>query len=397
MELQKLIWILIISSLSFDNIAGIKSISASIDPRKESFNHTIRAEQELLKYIKKERANLKWLDAYNLLIAISAFRDITKEYFLENSYLSSQDVKRISEMNVAVNILFQNSLEKFSPEYRLVFSEEVSFAAVARYINGTKPSLPISGPTPANTFPSNMSEICIATTLSGSIGSASCNVTEACWNYISQPGTRMGLAVSQLYTDYFIRQLDYCGFKLVKLAGGIRRLMAVEESLCSRIYMDFKKILHNNISDINKAELLLQQIIICGGMFGYVEFVSIYPLHQVFKYQARSGCFKNSARNRRSQSVQISSSLELINSRADLASDECNLHVSTVAFASLATSLRWWSFKHIGIPHPTTAPKSNNGLVYAFVIVCLLLVVVLGAIAGFIIYPRFKKRKYDEL
>ena len=78
-------------------------------------------------------------------------------------------------------------------------------------------------------------------------------------------------------------------------------------------------------------------------------------------------------------------------------SGNCNLHVTTVALGSLATSMRWWSFKHIGLHRPTEAPKSNNGLVYAFVIVCLLLVAVIGGIAAFIIYPRFKKRKYDEL
>lgn len=111
----------------------------------------------------------------------------------------------------------------------------------------------------------------------------------------------MEAAVSQLYTDYIIRQVDYCGFKLVKLAGSIARLMSVEEDLCSRIYMDFKKILYHNISDIHKAELLLQQITLCGGMFGYVEFVGLYPVHEVFKYKSKSGCFRDSATNRRSE------------------------------------------------------------------------------------------------
>ena len=111
----------------------------------------------------------------------------------------------------------------------------------------------------------------------------------------------MEAAVSQLYTDYLIRQVDYCGFKLVKLAGSVARLVRVEEDLCARIYLDFKKILHHNISDIHKAELLLQQITLCGGMFGFIEFSSLYPVREVFKYKAKSGCFRDLATNRRSE------------------------------------------------------------------------------------------------
>ena len=106
-----------------------------------------------------------------------AYTDITKEYLQENSLISPLQAKRISELYWTASVIFQNALERFPSEFRLLFSEEVSFSVVARFINSTKKSHSTSLPTTTNQFPVNMSDICITNTLSGSINSASCNVS----------------------------------------------------------------------------------------------------------------------------------------------------------------------------------------------------------------------------
>lgn len=111
-----------------------------------------------------------------------------------------------------------------------------------------------------------------------------------CTEYITQLNSKDYVLTHQVIALY-LAQLADCNDLLTLLAkpyGGIKPL---QNALCQKIYRDFSHKLKKGLKSITAQDLLLEQIIVCGGYFGYKEFIDDSFIRMILKWQRKDGCF----------------------------------------------------------------------------------------------------------
>ncbi|EDV19264.1 uncharacterized protein TRIADDRAFT_62278 [Trichoplax adhaerens] len=185
-----------------------------------------------------------------------------------------------------------------------------------------------------------------------------CNMEGDCMGFMTQLNSSGYILTHQVIALY-LAQLAKCDEQLRLLAKPYGEIESLKNALCSKIYTELIGELKKGLKSITSQDLFLEQIIVCGGYFGYKEFIDDSFIRMILHWQRRNGCFAyyqgpyihpmNNSHNN-NQNGSGSAKYRKLNTRTEIIlPDGCFQHTSSLAIGTIAIHLKWLGL----IRHPT--------------------------------------------
>ena len=111
-----------------------------------------------------------------------------------------------------------------------------------------------------------------------------------CTEYITQLNSKGYILTHQVIALY-LAQLANCNDLLKLLAKPYGGVESLQNALCQKVYTDFSNKLKKGLKSITSQDLFIEQIIVCGGYFGYKEYIDDSFIRMILKWQRKDDCF----------------------------------------------------------------------------------------------------------
>jgi len=257
-------------------------------------SQTLDSLEKLLQYFDKNRGSLIVDSMWAIRMIQGGLEDTVRKAHQDNEASILERVSVIADYakQVSERGLFyakRNAAVQFNKFSELLSRPFVYENLLGGSIGRIDSSLIFSEESRLNIEPKESDDCLMGTIGSGHYKGLKCTITDKCWRQITDKGQREYSITHQLLFFFLIKHYN-CS-EAINSKGGEVAVAELTKSFCSNIYSEMEGIFSRGVDPGVDQDLVMEQIMFCGGA-GFVEdFVRPSVLEMMLDWQRDDGCY----------------------------------------------------------------------------------------------------------